>query len=173
MAKFKKKRELTAAEKERFIQRQRELVARWRAAKAYAAENPDEFETMLARAQFVHGATPISPANFVFVYRQMQAEKMQGIPYVDARTFQKWRELGRSVRKGETARLWSVTWIGRPEPAAEAGEDEVMRFWPKTTALFHLSQTEELEEKSTPPMRGDAQASRLAARRHAELVGLG
>ena len=91
--------------------------------------------------------------SFVFVMQQMMALGLEGTPYVDTRTFDGWLEVGRCVRRGEKSRLFSFTFIGK-EPKAEApadqsggAMDENRRLYPKTTYLFHISQTDPIQPK--------------------------
>jgi antirestriction protein ArdC len=58
-------------------------------------------------------------------------------------TFNAWKALGRSVRKGEHG-VKAVTFVpasGKPEP--ETGERKAFKM-PRTVTVFHISQTDEV-----------------------------
>ena len=77
----------------------------------------------------------------------MQAQQLEGIPYLDARTFQGWKECGFMVRKGEHSTLSGITWIKATtgSESAEPGEEEKGFVFPKEYHLFHRSQVEPIQ----------------------------
>ena len=135
-----------------FRKQQVETIARWRAAKKYAADNAENIKAQFEAAMSIAGIQ-ISVTNFCLVLQQMTAQKLKGVPYIDARTFDGWRFAGRYVRKGESATLHSITWVAGGRPAPEPGNnetpEEMTRLYPRATALFHISQTEPIEQKET------------------------
>lgn len=122
------------------------LRNQWKAAKEYA-ENNQEAKALHMEA----GLGSISIIGFSLVLRQMRAAGFDGIPYVDAKTFQKWREAGFKVRKGEKSRLHGLTWISaegkreekETETETETDEKTGGYAFPKVYHLFHKSQIEE------------------------------
>jgi hypothetical protein len=69
------------------------------------------------------------------------------LPRENVFTFNAWLALGRCVRKGERG-VKVVTVIRRQTVDKKTGE-EVMKKWPRTTTVFHVSQTEPLEVTAT------------------------
>lgn len=68
------------------------------------------------------------------------------LPRQNVFTFNAWRALGRTVRRGEHG-VKVVTWIPCTKKNKETGDDErYMRA--TTTTVFHISQTEELPVKN-------------------------
>mgnify|MGYP001559621245 CR=1 FL=1 len=85
--------------------------------------------------------------NYPEIFRGMMAK---GIPEADIRprenvfTFNAWRALGRTVRKGEHG-VQVLTWIPTQEKKDAAGEvTHKAGRRPKNAYVFHLSQTEAL-----------------------------
>lgn len=64
------------------------------------------------------------------------------LPRQNVFTFNAWRALGRTVRRGEHG-VKVVTWVPYTKKDKETGEDENGRR-PVTTTVFHISQTEPL-----------------------------
>lgn len=75
----------------------------------------------------------------------------RGIPVDDIRprenvfTYNAWRALGRQVRRGEHG-VQVCTWIPLTKKNAETGEPEHIGKRPKTTTVFHITQTDLIEE---------------------------
>jgi hypothetical protein len=113
------------------------LREQWQAAKIHANNGGKaEIEAIIK----THGFK-ISVTGYCFIMRQMAAQGLDGIPYLDAKTFQGWQENGFSVKKGEKSTLTGLTWVqigGDPEREDDSG-------WkmPKAYHLFHRSQVEE------------------------------
>jgi hypothetical protein len=70
----------------------------------------------------------------------MQAQGLDGLPYIDAKTFQGWKESGFVVNKGEHSTLSGLTWIGAKITNKDTGEEETAYVFPKEYHLFHRSQ---------------------------------
>ncbi len=73
-----------------------------------------------------------------------------GIPIDDIRprenvfTFQAWKALGRYVRKGEHG-VKVLTYVSMTRKNEETGEPEQIGRHPRSTTVFHVSQTEALK----------------------------
>ncbi len=76
---------------------------------------------------------------FLFVNMQMKSQGLEGLPYLDAKTFKGWKESGFTVKKGEHSTLSGITWIGI-NVSEETGVPEYAL--PKEYHLFHRSQVE-------------------------------
>ena len=79
----------------------------------------------------------VSERSYKCVAMQMEEQGLEGSPYLHTRTFNGWRSAGRQVRKGEKSTIQSITWIG--------SEDDSRRY-PKAAYLFHLDQTNAIED---------------------------
>lgn len=128
----------TAKEKKEYYA---DLRARWNAAKKALTENMiSEIDAIVA----THGLN-ISATSFFIVASSMKAQGLDGIPYLDAKTYKGWKECGFQVKKGEHSTLGSITWIGVEGKEAKPGEDATDGFvMPKAYKLFHRSQVEEI-----------------------------
>jgi hypothetical protein len=78
--------------------------------------------------------------SYYFTLMDMQALNLPGQPYVDTKTFKKWREVGFKVKKGEKAVIRGITWM---HPQTKDGEDESF-LYPKVYNLFHFNQVEKI-----------------------------
>ena len=85
-----------------------------------------------------------STANFAAIYAGFTAK---GIPFgditprVNVLTFNAWKALGRVVRKGEHG-VRITTWVEMTKIDASAGAPPAAFRRPKTTTVFHVSQTD-------------------------------
>lgn len=79
----------------------------------------------------------VSPVSFYFVLLAMQRHKLDGIPYIDCKTFEKWKESGFMVKKGEKSKIRGITWI-----KVNDDDDDDKFIFPKQYNLFHKSQVE-------------------------------
>lgn len=121
------------------------LRERWSAVKkAVTAGELDEIKAIIAE----HGLN-VSAYSFAFTAAQMKHCGYEGIPYLDCKTYQGWKERGFQVRKGERSRISGIVWIGvgskaeDPETAEKHDKGYVM---PKEYHLFHRSQVEAIQE---------------------------
>jgi hypothetical protein len=81
------------------------------------------------------------------------------VPRVNVFTYNAWRALGRQVRKGETG-VQVVTWIqGKTPVQAPPAEGAQVRRFPRTTTVFHVSQTDEISQDGQMQSSSVAQAS--------------
>jgi len=121
------------------------LRLEWKKSKALA-ENDLQAEALFREA----GLKGVSYNGFYFVLKQMQKLKLKGIPYVDCKTFQGWRENGYKVKKGEKSKIYGITWLSfeakkedkDKKEKPEKDEDKVL--YPKVYHLFHKTQVVEL-----------------------------
>ncbi len=118
------------------------LRSQWNAAKSISEDEKQQ----AAAVMLVHGFN-VSAIGYYFVAAQMKAQGLEGIPYVDARTFQGWKESGFHVRKGEHSTLCGITWIKAiTEGESTEPDSEGKGFvFPKEYHLFHRSQVEPIQ----------------------------
>jgi hypothetical protein len=121
------------------------LRARWNQAKEWLASNKiDEIEAVM-----MQNGLNFSIRSYVCVLLQMQAMGLDGIPYVDCKTFGKWKESGFMVRKGEHSRIDGITWKPVKGKNGEADKVEPVNgessyMLPVGYHLFHRTQVEPL-----------------------------
>ena len=95
-----------------------------------------------AKAVFeASGLSGISFIGFQVVLAQMKKLGLDGLPYVDTKTFQKWKQSGFQVKKGEKSKIHGITWI---DIADKDDIDEIVI--PKVYHLFHKTQVEEIKQ---------------------------
>ena len=112
------------------------LRDRWNQAKQdLTAEKICEIEAIIK----THGMN-ISNTGFFFVSLQMKRQGLDGLPYLDAKTFKGWLDNGFRVRKGEKSTLSGITWIGTGK--GEDDDDQSGYVFPKQYHLFHRSQVD-------------------------------
>lgn len=134
------KSKYTLEQRQQFYKTLRE---QWKARKALAEQDTDaraSWEALQAEAGF-----SFSYLSYYFTLQDMQALGLKGSPYIDAKTFNKWRETGFKVRKGEQSKIRGVVWL-HPITKQEDGttEEDDSRLYPKVYHLFHSSQVEPL-----------------------------
>jgi len=108
----------------------------------------------MQRAALNRATQGVTPSNDPAIFEGFMARSIpedQIRPRENVFTFQAWKALGRFVRKGEHG-VKVVTWIEAESKQAEVqeGEDQkrsAFRF-PKTTTVFHISQTEAVEKSA-------------------------
>lgn len=125
-----------------------EIRDRWSRAKEYA--NTDKCKAILA-AMALHGITETSPTSVMAVQMQLEELGLDGLPFVDVKTFQGWKEIGYVVRKGQKSILTGVSWKPTEKKNRETGETEETgggRLLAKGYALFHRSQVEKIEDRT-------------------------
>ena len=120
------------------------LRAQWAAAKKHSLNGGRaEIEAIMA----THGMK-VSMIGFMVVYTQMKSQGLDGIPYLDAKTFQGWKENGFKVRKGEKSTLDGITWVNVTTDKLTTPDGETSDIstyaMPKGYHLFHRSQVEPL-----------------------------
>jgi antirestriction protein ArdC len=85
-----------------------------------------------------------STANFSAIYAGFTAKGIPCgdiTPRVNVLTFNAWKALGRVVRKGEHG-VRITTWVAMTKIDSAAGAPPASFRRPKTTAVFHVSQTD-------------------------------
>jgi len=135
------RKEFSAEEKAAYFKGLRE---QWKAAKKIAEEDGEEIRAIIAN----HGLN-ISVTGFVLCAQQMAALGLDGVPYLDCKTFKGWKENGFFVKKGERSRITGLTWIrtdGKEEREPGEDEDKSGHVFPKAYHLFHRSQVVEAEK---------------------------
>lgn len=118
------------------------LRERWQKAKELA--DVDAIKAIISN----HGLN-ISPWSFAFVQMQMQAQGLSGLPYLDMKTFNGWKENGFRVKKGEHSKADGLVWMDSftKKEKNDVGETEEITVVldhavPKVYKLFHRSQVE-------------------------------
>ncbi len=122
-----------------------ELRLDWKRSKALA-ENDMTTEALYRES----GLSGVSYLSFHFVLKQMNKLKLEGLPYIDCKTFQGWKENGFKVKKGEHSKLRGITWmvVKKDKSILEKfskKEDDIKCMYPKVYNLFHKSQVEKLK----------------------------
>ena len=128
-----RKNEFTSEQKREYFA---SLRSKWAAAKALAST--DAMSAAYAQLRGM-GIGDISLYNVSLILMQAQSLGLDGLPYIDFKTYEHWRSSGFQVRKGEKSAVFSLTWIGAK---GEDGEEVEGARWPKMTYLFHSSQVE-------------------------------
>lgn len=117
------------------------LRDRWQAAKKMAMEDDTKgIEAIIAS----HGMN-ISLTGYMIIAKQMQDQGLDGLPYLDAKTYKGWIENGFRVVKGEKSTLDGITWIScttKIEKPKLVDGDEGLYMIPKGYHLFHRSQVQ-------------------------------
>jgi len=120
----------TKEEKQKYFQ---SLRSRWEEAKDLAKK--DEYQAMFMEAQRL--GLKVSETGFTFTKVQMENLNLDGMPYIDAKTFKGWKDSGFKVKKGEKSVIKGITFI---KPKSADDSDDYM--FPKMYCLFHKSQIE-------------------------------
>lgn len=132
-----KRQQFTQEEKSAYFQN---LRSQWQQAKVLS--QTDELAAVYAQLRAMGIAGDISLYNISLIFMQAQALGLDGLPYVDFKTYEHWKKAGFQVRKGEKSPVFSLTWIGAKGEEGEDASDK--RKYPKLTHLFHSSQVEPL-----------------------------
>lgn len=112
------------------------LRDRWQAIKDSATAG----EIDAATAAIATHGLQVSPWSYMFTAASMRAQGLEGIPYLDTKTFQGWRAAGFMVRKGEKSTLSGITWVSVKGKDGAPDDDGYM--YPKEYHLFHRSQVD-------------------------------
>jgi hypothetical protein len=123
-----------------------EMRCKWAQAKELSAT--DEMKAIYNQLHAM-GIGDISIYNTSLILMQAYSLGLEGLPYVDFKTYENWQKCGFQVRKGEKSPVFSITWIGgkgsdddTPSTGAGGGDKQDGRRYPKLTHLFHSSQVE-------------------------------
>ena len=133
------RKQYTKEEKAEYFEK---LRKEWDRSKELAAS--DKVAEALFRETRLKG---ISFTGFYFVLKQMKRLRMDGLPHIDCKTFNGWRENGFKVKKNSKSKIQGITWIGieRDEGEVETENEESKYLYPKVYHLFHKSQVEPLK----------------------------
>lgn len=115
-----------------------QLRAEWRKSKELA-EN-DEAAKALHREVERTTNSKYSYWSFYFTLQDMRALGLDGLPYIDCKTFLGWKQSGFKVKKGEKSKIRGIVWMSFEKD--ENGEEDDMFMYPKIYHLFHKSQVE-------------------------------
>ncbi len=127
----------TKEEKDRYF---KDLRARWKESKALAESD------QTAKALWRESGGKVSYVSFYMTLTEMRELDLDGLPYIDCKTFGGWRSSGFKVKKGEHSKISGITWLGVKDEDAGM-EDEDAFVYPKVYHLFHRTQVEELGVK--------------------------
>lgn len=117
----------------------KELRSNWQEAKK-KSEDPkykDQFLLLLSQSPNLR----ISPYSFTFTKISMEQQNLEGMPYIDCKTYKNWQENGFTVKKGEKSKIDGITWIASKK---KDEDEENPMLYPKRYRLFHRSQVEAL-----------------------------
>ena len=114
-----------------------QLRKRWRESKVLAEQDKT------AEALWKETGGKVSYLSFYFVLQDMRRLGFKGLPYVNCKTFGKWKEAGFIVKKGEKSHINGIVWIGAELKDEESEEDRFL--FPKVYHLFHETQVEAIK----------------------------
>jgi len=120
------------------------LREKWEYAKALADADQK------AKALYVEVGDKVSYHSFYFTLRQMKDLGYEGLPYIDCKTYNGWKQVGFMVKRGEKSKIKGITWVEVVQPKKDPkdpNEEEKKFTYPKLYHLFHKSQTEEIKNK--------------------------
>ena len=106
-------------------------------------KSPERLATALANA-----TQNQSVANYDAIYEgfmEKGIEEEDIIPRENVLTYDAWLAKGRQVRRGEHG-VKITTWVGMSFKDEETGEVRPGRRRPKTTTVFHISQTDPIND---------------------------
>ena len=132
------KTERTKEQKAAYMKSLRE---NWLSAKKLLADGQmDDIQAIISN----HGMN-ISATGFMFVSIQMKQNGLDGLPYLDAKTYKGWKQNGYQVRRGEKSVLSGITWVSVDKQAeVDLDDKENTGFvFPKKYHLFHRSQVDD------------------------------
>jgi antirestriction protein ArdC len=101
-------------------------------------------QTAIAHQALQNATTSNSLTNYQTIYAGFIAKGISAddiLPRENVFTFHAWRALGRTVRRGEHG-VSVCTWVPMSRRNPDTGETETLGRRPKSTTVFHVSQTE-------------------------------
>ena len=113
----------------------RKLREAWAQAKELAKTS--KYEASYLEAQKM--GLKVSMTGYTFCKLQMEGLRLEGTPYIDAKTYNAWKKSGFIVKRGEKSKLKGVTFVKVED------EDKDSFMYPKAYSLFHRSQVEPLK----------------------------
>ena len=112
----------------------KELRAKWQEAKNLLTEGKiAEIQAIIA----THGLN-VSTTGYMMCLVQMQALGLDGIPYLDCKTYKGWKDNGFHVKRGEHSQIDGITWVAVTKKTDKEKEEAFMM--PHGYKLFHRSQ---------------------------------
>jgi len=126
----------TKEQKKDFYKNMRE---QWQRAKELAEDEnyKNKYSLLISQSP----SLSVSMYSFAFTLAEMEKLKLQGLPYLDTKTFKGWIDSGFKVKKGEKSKINGITWIKKERKDDKDKKDDSFCF-PKTYKLFHRSQVE-------------------------------
>jgi len=117
----------------------KQLRQQWQKAKETA--DKDEIQAIIEN----HGLN-ISITSYALIAMQMAELGLEGTPYLDAKTYDGWKENGFQVKRGEHSQITGLTWIDINNKKQDENEDENSGYkMPKAYNLFHRTQVKAIE----------------------------
>lgn len=111
------------------------LRERWATSKALADKDD------IVKALYDEVGGKFSYYSFYWTLQDMKNLELEGVPYIDVKTFKGWTDVGFMVKKGEKSKLSGITWMAIKDKEGE----ETDYLIPKEYKLFHKSQVEKLK----------------------------
>ena len=111
------------------------LRERWATSKALADKDD------IVKALYDEVGGKFSYYSFYWTLQDMKNLELEGVPYIDVKTFKCWTDVGFMVKKGEKSKLSGITWMAIKDKEGE----ETDYLIPKEYKLFHKSQVEKLK----------------------------
>lgn len=123
------------------------LRSRWQEAKKLS--ETEKYLAMFKECERV--GLSVSKIGLTCCALQMEKQGLEGVPYIDAKTYNGWKISGFRVKHGEKSTLSGITWltVAGKQQANEANVDDPATggyIYPKAYALFHISQVEPITE---------------------------
>ena len=122
-----------------------ELMKIWKEAKDEATNPIKLLESVDKEIVAEYSAKNKSLTGFIVIKRQMDKQKIEGLPYEDTKTFNLWKKSGYTVKKGEKSSLFGIVW----KTVKEKDSEEIKFMYPKQYSVFHRGQVTSLENKKT------------------------
>lgn len=136
----------TKEQKDAYFKKLRE---RWNMSKKLSEND------QVARALYIESKSGISYTSFYFVLLDMRNQGLDGLPYIDCKTYDGWLDAGFQVKKGQTVKIHGIAWKGiktkengKTEMVNSKDDDDIDYMFPKMYNLFHRSQVEPIEAKN-------------------------
>jgi len=130
------KQKYTKEQKQEYFKQLREKWAECKKLSENDADARVKYEAVLKQA-----GGKFSYTGFYFTMLDMKRAGLDGLPYIDAKTFDGWKQAGFKVIKGEHSKISGITWLDvQSKGKKEAGEEGFLI--PKEYHLFHRSQVE-------------------------------
>ncbi len=136
------KQKYTKEQKQAYFQSLRD---RWQKCKEASEQDEDARSKWQAVNEQAGGK--LSYTGFYFTLLEMKSQGLDGLPYVDAKTFDGWTSAGFKVIKGSKSTISGITWleVDRDDVKGKTNGDNNFMI-PKMYHLFHRSQVEEITQ---------------------------